>query len=1017
MLTSLYVSTNGASWTNRTNWNGGVGTECTWFGVICDGQQGHVIRIDLPINNLVGTLPSLSGLTDLQSFWAYGNQLSGSIPQLSGLPALTYFNVDANKLSGSIPSLGGLTALAIFGAGDNQLTGSIPSLNGLPALTHFNVSSNQLSGSIPSLGGLTALQTFVANDNQLSGSIPSLSGLPALAYFGVSGNQLSGSIPALGGLTVLQTFVANDNQLSGSIPSLSGLTALQVFGVNDNQLSGSIPSLGGLPALTYFNVDANQLSGSIPALGGLTALAILGVGDNQLTGSIPSLNGLPALTHFNVSSNQLSASIPSLGGLTALQVFRVDHNQLSGPVPAPPASLIAGFADLCVNHLVASGNPAIDGAWEAIAGNWLACQTTVAVGGSRIQQASALHSAVSVRLIPAPPFGSSATTEYRIEVVGGPVALTKTIAAAPDGSASTVITGLNNGTPYDIRAFALDAAQVAGPASPAVLVTPQAPPPAATTAGAAFPYPVLLLHGYASEGPEWEPVVEYLQDMEFRSVVARTFSDVNQNACEQAVELRQWIIDARAQNGAGRVVLVGHSQGGLVARAYMQAGQDPGKFSEHFSLGPVLSLPETACYLALKDRPPFFNRDDGDVAGLITFGTPHDGADAIPAYAGHAQMLLQPGSRFLDTLNDFLNFPLPANLPVVNLIGSTNPLADDDCLVSKASQDMWPVGYRGSGHERRERTWRRHFAGCANELPRTLEHQDGTSIAEAIGVIDVLRIRLGSPATLRVVDPAGKVVDPATRGIWGATYEAHEDANAHRTDLIEIPAPLPGNYEITVIPDAAATAADTFSLYVEQGGVERTVVSNRPIGAGLLPYQTIIIKTSIPPAGSGYARNYVQKAYVAYYGRPADPPGQNYWASRMDAEGGSLDAIIGAFGYSDEFDRRYGGLDFVALVTKIYQQALGRNPEQGGLDYYVGELVAGRKTLQTITLDVLNGAMTAPDSTAVANKLDVAQYYTGKVAAGCAYGTEEQAVSLLAGVTANAATVGATKAIVDAQCP
>ena len=62
------------------------------------------------------------------------------------------------------------------------------------------------------------------------------------------------------------------------------------------------------------------------------------------------------------------------------------------------------------------------------------------------------------------------------------------------------------------------------------------------------------------------------------------------------------------------------------------------------------------------------------------------------------------------------------------------------------------------------------------------------------------------------------------------------------------------------------------------------------------------------PTASPYSRNYVQKAYVAYYGRPADPAGQTYWAQRMDSEGQSLDAIIGAFGNSDEFNRRYGGL-------------------------------------------------------------------------------------------------------------
>jgi len=168
--------------------------------------------------------------------------------------------------------------------------------------------------------------------------------------------------------------------------------------------------------------------------------------------------------------------------------------------------------------------------------------------------------------------------------------------------------------------------------------------------------------------------------------------------------------------------------------------------------------------------------------------------------------------------------------------------------------------------------------------------------------------------------------------------------------------------------------------------------------------------------GSVYSRDYVQKAYVAYYGRPADPAGQAYWAGRMDAEGQSLNAIIGAFGHSDEFNRRYGGLSYTQLVTRIYQQTLGRAPEQGGLDYYVGELLAGRRTLQSITLDVLNGATTAPDSTVVANKLDVATYYTAKVNAGCPYGTEQDGVNAITSVTTNPASVIAAKAGIDTRC-
>ena len=104
------------------------------------------------------------------------------------------------------------------------------------------------------------------------------------------------------------------------------------------------------------------------------------------------------------------------------------------------------------------------------------------------------------------------------------------------------------------------------------------------------------------------------------------------------------------------------------------------------------------------------------------------------------------------------------------------------------------------------------------------------------------------------------------------------------------------------------------------------------------------------------------------------------------------------------------------LVTRIYQQILGRDPDPAGLDFYVGELLAGRRTLQSITLDVLNGATTPPDSTVVANKLEVATYYTAKVATVCAYGTEQDGVSALTRATAAAATVSTAKAGLDARC-
>jgi hypothetical protein len=143
-----------------------------------------------------------------------------------------------------------------------------------------------------------------------------------------------------------------------------------------------------------------------------------------------------------------------------------------------------------------------------------------------------------------------------------------------------------------------------------------------------------------------------------------------------------------------------------------------------------------------------------------------------------------------------------------------------------------------------------------------------------------------------------------------------------------------------------------------------------------------LLLTAIPLLAAPYdarpftaAEDTVSQAYIAYYGRAADPAGLAYWSGRLEESGGNLDAIIEAFGESREFVERFGGLSTQELITNLYQQLLNRAPDSAGLAYYTGELEAGRRTLQSIALDVLYGA-TGDDESTVANKLAVARHFT-----------------------------------------
>jgi S-layer protein len=174
----------------------------------------------------------------------------------------------------------------------------------------------------------------------------------------------------------------------------------------------------------------------------------------------------------------------------------------------------------------------------------------------------------------------------------------------------------------------------------------------------------------------------------------------------------------------------------------------------------------------------------------------------------------------------------------------------------------------------------------------------------------------------------------------------------------------------------------------------------------------------------------VQQAYLAYYGRPADPAGQAYWTQQLTNANGNLSAIINAFGTSAESTALYAGTSLVQQVNAIYNQLFGHNADTAGLAFYVNGLEQGTYTLASIALNVYNGAtgtdvgvLAAKQAYADAFTLQVAQTtaaqvaYSGTTAANNAradvaavWNTSNEATSAatLATTVANIGSVGGT---------
>jgi Leucine-rich repeat (LRR) protein len=393
-LMQFYNATNGASW-NNTMGKWGINAMNTWFGVTLNAS-GRVIRLELPNNNLTGTLPvEFAKLCVLQTLELSDNKIGGTLPpQMSSMFGLTVVRMNGNQLSGQIPRFIA-TSLSNLDLGNNQLSGTLPALDScfslkslelrnnkisgtIPALiftTHtytldyFSVSNNQFTGSIPTQiggNGISSLRTLYLDMNQLTGGIPKELGLcRQLLTIDLSNNQLLGAIPPeINNIwtsgTSLRQLILNNNKLSGSIPSFRSLNQIQMLDFSINAFSVIPSSLDSLPNLTHLNLSYNQITGNIPVnLMRDTSLVFLGISDNKLTGAIPSTIGnLKKLVYVSFANNGLNVALPpSLSGATklrelylfgnqipstippqyglldSLEIFQIERNQLAGTVP------------------------------------------------------------------------------------------------------------------------------------------------------------------------------------------------------------------------------------------------------------------------------------------------------------------------------------------------------------------------------------------------------------------------------------------------------------------------------------------------------------------------------------------------------------------------------------------------------------------------------------------------------------------------------------------------------------
>lgn len=122
----------------------------------------------------------------------------------------------------------------------------------------------------------------------------------------------------------------------------------------------------------------------------------------------------------------------------------------------------------------------------------------------------------------------------------------------------------------------------------------------------------------------------------------------------------------------------------------------------------------------------------------------------------------------------------------------------------------------------------------------------------------------------------------------------------------------------------------------------------------------------------------VQKLYIAYFGRPADPVGLNYWAANIDAAGGNFNSVIAGFAASSESQALYAAGTTAQLITSIYVALFNRTPEPAGLAYWVSQIDAGTISGARAAYQILTSAGPG-DAVSIANKVTAANFFTANV--------------------------------------
>jgi hypothetical protein len=119
----------------------------------------------------------------------------------------------------------------------------------------------------------------------------------------------------------------------------------------------------------------------------------------------------------------------------------------------------------------------------------------------------------------------------------------------------------------------------------------------------------------------------------------------------------------------------------------------------------------------------------------------------------------------------------------------------------------------------------------------------------------------------------------------------------------------------------------------------------------------------------------IQKLYVAYFGRPADPAGLDYWTGMLGGDVVTLGDVSRSFAAAQEYRDSYSHMDSRTVITKVYDHLFGREAEAGGIAYWADLMDRGVISIDD-AVKAISDAAVGTDRIAFDGKVAAATIFT-----------------------------------------